>query len=98
MADYQIVCVNTQHSHRHITNVGTGNAASGYSRLWTVESVRAALDDGDTFYTVSPSRGTVAEVYPDDCPIDGCTVKTIRSRADKTADNNLDNLAGCALG
>jgi hypothetical protein len=94
MATYRIVCVNTLHPHRHITHVGTGNDA-GANEQWTVEQVRAALRNGHRFYTVSPSTGLTADVRADDCRINGCTVKTIRSTADAVTDNNLDNLRIC---
>jgi len=94
MADYRIVCVNTEHPHRHITNVGTGNPAMA-DRMWTVAEVRAALAKGETFDTISPSTGKRAEVHADDCKEPDCTVKTIRSVGDTVTDNNLDNLRAC---
>jgi hypothetical protein len=92
---YQIVCVNTEHPHRHITHVGTGASRDRASRRWTVAEVRTALRDGDVFYTYSPSTGKTALVRADDCHVAGCVVKTIRSAADAVADNNLDNLRTC---
>jgi hypothetical protein len=95
MAAYQIVCVETEHPHRHITRVGTGTDPDSANKQWTVSEVRAALLDGDRFHTVSPSTGKTADVRADDCRINGCTVETIRSRADAVSDNNLDNLRVC---
>jgi hypothetical protein len=95
MADYRIVCVNTEHPHRHITNAGTGTNPARADKVWTVTQVRSALDRGDTFHTISPSTGARAEVHADDCKIGGCIVKTIRSAADAIEDNNLDNLRQC---
>jgi hypothetical protein len=95
MAAHRIVCVNTEHPHRHIVKVGTGTTADKYSRIWTVKEVREALANGDRFYTVSPSTGKEADVKADDCKVGGCTVKTIRSKADAVTDNNLDNMGSC---
>jgi hypothetical protein len=96
MSDYRIVCVNTEHPHRHILKVGTGTKADQYSRTWTVKEVRDALEAGDRFYTVSPSTGKEADVRADTCKEPNCTVKTIRSKADAVTDNNLDNIGACA--
>jgi Protein of unknown function (DUF3892) len=96
MASYRIVCVETEHPHRHILAVGTGDDPSSANSRWTVQQVRNALANGDRFYTVSPSTGLTADVKADDCNIGGCTVKTIRSHADAVTDNNLDNLRVCS--
>jgi hypothetical protein len=95
VATYRIVCVNTEHPHRHITQVGTGSDPDQAANRWTVSQVRAALANGDRFYTVSPSTGKTADVRADDCRINGCTIKTIRSTPDAVTDNNLDNLRIC---
>jgi hypothetical protein len=95
MASHRIVCVNTEHPHRHITHVGTGGDPNQADSRWTVADVRQALFNGDRFYTVSPSTGLTADVRPDDCRINGCTVKTIRSHTDAVTDNNLDYLRIC---
>lgn len=95
MSSHRIVCVNTEHPHRHIIKVGTGTTAEHYSRTWTVKEVREALKGGDRFYTVSPSTGKEADVKADNCNINGCTVETIRSKADAVTDNNLDNIPSC---
>jgi hypothetical protein len=92
---YRIVCVDTEHPHSHITHVGTGDDPARASKRWTVAEVRTALRNGDVFYTYSPSTGKTALVRADDCRINGCTIKTIRSAADAVADNNLDNFRGC---
>lgn len=96
MAEYRIVCVETEHPHRHITHVGTGSDPNAANYRWTVTQVRNAIFNGDRFYTVSPSTGTTADVRRDDCRINGCIVKTIRSTADAVTDNNLDNLRVCS--
>jgi hypothetical protein len=96
MASYRIVCVETEHPHRHITHVGVGNDPSSASERLSVIDVRRAFADGHRFVSISPSTGRTADVRPDDCRINGCTVKTIRSTADAVHDNNLDNLRVCA--
>lgn len=97
MSTYQIVCVNTEHPHRHITHVGLGTTQGGYHARLTVAEVRSLLRAGHRFITVSPSTGSTADVRPDDCKYAGCTVETIRSTADAVTDNNLDNLATCQI-
>lgn len=97
MATYRIVCVNTEHPHRHITHVGLGTTTASYERRLTVAEVRSLIREGHRFYTQSPSTGKAADVRPDDCRINGCTVKTIRSAADAIPDNNLDNLSVCEI-
>jgi hypothetical protein len=94
MAEYEIVCVERLESHEHITHVGTGSDDRA-ERRWSVEAVRNAIEDGDTFYTVSPSTDHTAEVEPYDVRVDGRIVGTIRSTADAIPDNNLDNLRAC---
>jgi hypothetical protein len=92
---YRIVCVTTEHPHRHITEVGTGADPSGASKQWTVTAVRNAIDNGDTFYT-EDAKGNTAAVLKDTCHFAGCTVRTIRSHSDASKDNNLDNMRACA--
>ncbi len=96
MASYRILCVDTEHAHRHITGVGTGKKADQRTRTWTVKEVRQALEAGDRFYTISPTTGKEADVRADNCNIDGCLIDTIRSKADAVTDNNLDNMPSCA--
>ena len=94
MASIQIVCVDRgdfSPDHRHITLAGTGDA-SGWDTPWTVPEVRAAIADGDRFYTVSPATNKTANVEPFDC---SCGAKTIRSNPDAEKDNNLDSLTRC---
>jgi hypothetical protein len=94
MGTYRIVCVTTVHPHRHLVTVGIGSSAASPTERITVTAARNRIDNGDTFYTQSPT-GVVANVRKDDCNIDGCDVKTLRSTADATTENNLDNLAIC---
>ncbi len=94
MSSYQIVCVVTKYPHRHIEAVGTG-VGDRADKSWSVEEVRHAIASGDTFHTTSRSTGRHASVLIDNCNIDRCTVKTIRSTPDAIADNNLDHLRTC---
>ena len=102
MITYRIVCVKTEHPHRHILSVGTGRNVAKPSDTFTVEQVRDKLDADDIFYT-SDSKGNVALVYNDNCNakviVNGketdCPVLTIRSRVNAVKANNLDNLAIC---
>jgi hypothetical protein len=97
MADYQILCVNTEHSHRHIIKVGTGPELGDVTKTWSVKKVRKAIKKGKhRFYTVSPTTAKVADVRRWRCKQSGCgSVKTIRSEGDVVEDNNLDNLTPC---
>lgn len=102
MASYRIVCVKTEHAHRHIVSVGTGTDAAKPTTTYTVTQVRNMIDNGDMF-TTSDASGKTARVRKDDCGVTEkvggvdtkCTVKTIRSTADAVKDNNLDNLPVC---
>ena len=92
---YRIVCVTTQHPHRHIISVGVGETAASPGQTMTTATVRSKIDAGDAFETYSPSTSKTAKVEKDTCNISGCTVATIRSTPDAVTDNNLDNLAVC---
>lgn len=96
MATYRIVCVETEHPHRHITHVGVGDDPASASERLTVTDVRRAIANGHRFITISPSTGKTADVRADDCHMPSCTVKTIRSTSDAVSDNNLDNLRACS--
>jgi hypothetical protein len=94
MAEHEIVCVERLEAHEHITHVGTGSDDRATAR-WSVEDVRNAIEDGDMFYTVSPSTEHVAEVEPYDALVKGRIIETIRSTPDAIEDNNLDNMRAC---
>ena len=64
----------------------------GNTQTFLVETICAKMAEGDRFNTYSPSTDRMADVHSDTCHIAGCEVKTIRSGADATRDNNLDNL------
>ena len=96
MTTYRIICVKTQHPHRHIVSVGVeGTPATIPVQMMTMATVRYRIDNGDTFETYSPSMRKTARVWKDTCKEPGCTFNVIRSDADAVADNNLDNLRAC---
>jgi hypothetical protein len=96
MGMYRIICtrqipVAQPHNHAHISQVGTGDE-NAYSRLWTVAEVDAAMDAGDSFYTIGAKSGETAVVYKYQC---FCGLWTLRSAHDDVRDNNLDSLPTC---
>ncbi|MHB1210417.1 MAG: DUF3892 domain-containing protein [Acidimicrobiales bacterium] len=95
MAGHLIVCVKTEHPHRHIVSVGIGDNYGNSLRTLSVDAVRRQIDEGVAFETLSPSTGKRTGVAKDTCKKVGCTTNTIRSHADSIADNNLDNLPTC---
>ena len=95
MTTYRIVCVKTQHPHRHIVSVGVGASATAPVQMMTMATVRYRIDNGDIFETYSPSTRETATVWKDTCKETGCPFNAIRSHADAVADNNLDNLPAC---
>jgi hypothetical protein len=96
MSTNRIVCTEQSRpsavGHGHILAVGLGTDPNQATNRETVETVRANLLNGDVYYTVGPRTGKLAYVYRYDCP---CGVKTVRSTADATTDNNLDSLRLC---
>ena len=94
----RIVCVDRSTTktatgtHSHITGVGIGENEAIADAHLTVEAVRRRLDDGERFYTVSPSAGEEQDVAKLDC---SCGIKTIRSIHDDKTDDNLDSLRQC---
>jgi hypothetical protein len=99
MGNYRIVCdnqspIDAPKQHSHVVEVGIGTTPRQWSRILSLATVLAMVDRGDTFYTVSSSSGKTARVLPVNCTV--CGHRVIRSTADKSADNNLDNLPDCA--
>jgi Protein of unknown function (DUF3892) len=94
-APRRIVCVETEHPHRHIMAVGIGDSAAKANYRMTVTEVREAIKDGNVFYTVGSSSGEVALVGLDTCHFPTCTVPTIRTDPDDAKDDNLDNMRVC---
>ncbi len=92
----RIVCVETEHPHRHIVAVGIGANAARADYRMTVAEVRNAIEDGDVFYTVGSSSGKTALVGLDTCHFPTCTVATIRTNPDDEKDDNLDELRACS--
>jgi hypothetical protein len=87
LAEYKITCATKVHPHRHIIEIG------GPDGRWTVEEARRLITAGVEFYTVSPTTRQRALVDRWSCRL--CGYLTVRTIADSTADNNLDNLPNC---
>jgi hypothetical protein len=100
MASHRIICdnqapVSQPKSHAHIVLVGLASTSPGkYSQLLKLAEVLEWIDAGETFYTVSPSTGDIAQVVAVWCEV--CGHRIIRSSADAVTDNNLDRLPDCA--
>ena len=98
MARYRIICTTQQpaqlpNDRAHIVAVGTGSSASNPEKYWLLNEVLAAMDKGDTFYTLGETSGKTASVEKYKCP--WCSLTHIRSSPDAVKDNNLDNLPRC---
>ena len=89
MASYEITRATKIYPHRHIAVIGNAQCR------WTVTQARAAINNGDTFYTVSPSTGVRANIEKHVCP-PPCGVLTLRTDNDRSHDNHFDNLPDCA--
>ncbi len=94
MTGHRIVCVETRFPHHHITHVGIGPGPGHAAEHLDVLAVRAALARGERFYT-EDAFGSTAEVEPYDIDVGDGAIRTIRSAADATPQNNLDNLRLC---
>lgn len=99
MPQYRIICTEQEpagvpNDRAHIVRVGTGVTATQYSRKWTLAEVIKAMDNGDTFHTVSESTGKIAQVVKYQCAV--CKGWHIKSSPDAVKDNNLDNLRTCS--
>jgi hypothetical protein len=94
-APRRIVCVETEHPHRHIMAVGIGDDPAAADYKMTVSEVRDAIENGDVFYTVGSSSGETALVGLDTCHFRTCTVLTIRTNPDDEKDDNLDEMRAC---
>lgn len=94
MAEYYIVCVERRNSP-YITSVATGTEPGRPTRHWTIEEVNRAIKIGHRFYTVSPSTGRKASVYPDEVYSYGQRIQTLRSGTEAIHDNDLTNVRLC---
>jgi hypothetical protein len=97
MQKHRIICtiqvpMSQPHKHAHIVQVGTGTDA-GYSKLWSVSDVYAAMDRGDQFFTYGMQSQKWATVQKFKCAV--CRFETLRSGPDAVLDNNLDSLPTC---
>ncbi len=98
MARFRIICtrqepVHVPTTHAHIVSVGTGINPDHYDKIWPLNQVLLAMDQGHTFYTQGRQSGQVAGVQKYVCS--HCQRTYIRSTPDAVADNNLDNLPRC---
>jgi hypothetical protein len=99
---YVIVCVemapSPDGSHAHVRRAGVTQTLSATTAEKTigVGAIRAAIDTGDAFVTISPSTGAEASVEKVTC--DQCDSHIIRSRQDAGRDNNPDHLRPCLAG
>jgi len=93
VARYRIVCTTTKylHPHEHIVKVEAIADGGSARQTFKVKKVRRMLGGDDQFYTCDPG-GNEAEVKKFRCRLEGCDVKTIRSKRDATTANNLDNM------
>jgi len=93
MADYRIICTNQTgcSTNGHIISVGTGDDG-GWDRQWTVQQVYWAMNAGHRFFTFGGGKWATVHAYR--CR---CGAGTLRSGADATSANNLDNLNICRL-
>jgi hypothetical protein len=82
----------TIRGHEHIVQVGLGSG-NHYNQRIGVSQVYVLMNQGNRFFTVSPSTGRRAVVEPWHC----CGIATLRTRPDIVADNNLDNLDACQV-
>jgi hypothetical protein len=96
LATFRIVCTTLKYptQHSHIVEVGTGTDPGSADKQWTVDEVRFRLALFDKFYT-QDLLGNIAWVEAYTC---GCGYQTIRSEADASLANNLDNLRQCVWG
>ena len=96
MADYEITCVQksaptTALKHRHIIRVGVPHLSK-----WalTVQELYHLMNANNRFYTHNRRTGHIAWVEPFTC----CGLPTLRSRADRSTENNVDKLPPCGYG
>lgn len=98
MSNYRVVCTCKEeayepNAHSHIVGLGTGDAR-GCSRLWTIGEIYVALDNGEVFYTTSPSSLAISTVRNHICPT--CRIfYTVQLGDEAISDNNLHGLPTC---
>jgi hypothetical protein len=95
MATYRIIDVTRFKTHNHIQTVTYRKDTRTNlqeKQIDTVSAVRQMIVNGDRFYTFGKKSLKNAEIEPWSEKVDGVTINTIRSKADRTTDNNLDNL------
>ena len=98
MSNYRVVCTCKEeayepNAHSHIVGLGTGDAR-GFSRLWTIGEIYVALDNGEVFYTTSPSSLAISTVRNHICPT--CRIfYTVQLGDEAISDYNLHGLPTC---
>lgn len=97
--NYRIVCTEQKPAsalpkHAHIVAVGIGRDPRAASRRLTLQQVINMMNRGHRFFTQGNLTGRTAWVEKYWCS--RCRKYHIRSRADATVDNNLDNLRTCS--
>jgi hypothetical protein len=85
VASHHITYATKIYPHRHIAVIGNAQYR------WSVTEARAAIKNGDSFYTVSPSTGARANIEKYTCP-PPCGILTLRTDTDRSKDNNFDHL------
>src|SRR5438477_5565906 len=72
MPDYQVVCLRREPCPKsrklfHVLSIGTGDWTI-YNRVWTLETVCAALEQGDRFFIRPRDSQETAELVCIHCP------------------------------
>ncbi len=91
--DYQIVCVEREPHHGHLTQIGVSTDGGASVRLVTLVQALIFTTLGVKYHTGSVASGDYARVTRMACP--HCGNATLRSHADATKRNNLDELGSC---
>lgn len=91
--DYQIVCVENEPDHGHLTHIGVTTDGGASVQLVTLTQALIFVSLGVKYHTGSVKSGDYAEVLRLACP--HCGNATLRSHADATKKNNLDELGTC---
>jgi Protein of unknown function (DUF3892) len=91
--DYQIVCVEKEPDHGHLTHIGVTTDGGSSVQLVTLTQALIFVGLGVKYHTGTVNTGDYASVTRLACP--RCGRATLRSHADATKKNNLDELGTC---
>lgn len=91
--DYQIVCVDKESDHGHISRVGVTSDGGANVKFYDLDNALALGLFGMKLHTGSTNSGDYTPVSRMECP--HCDRQTLRSHADATTANNLDELGPC---